>query len=81
MSRKETVDFYLKVNQDYDTGCYTQEQLAEKHKCSTDIIAFCTKKYGYCHTKAPKGKKIFTFEDDKDLDELEKKMKNNKKID
>ena len=70
MEMHEVIKFYTDVINDYDSGCFTQEQLAQKYDRSISAIMWCTQYYGYYHTKASSGKNVMFYVDDPAFQDL-----------
>lgn len=69
LTYKEKV--YMEVTELYDTGRFTQDDIAQKLNISIDAVRWCTKYYGFHNTKAKDGKNpIYNIKDLEDLEKL-----------
>lgn len=75
MDVKNAIEVYEKIIGLYNTGMYRQEDIAKTLNVPIEIVASCTKWFGYHHTKALNGVRGVYYTTDPFFLELSEKLK------
>lgn len=72
MEIDEVVKIYSEVVSEYNKGIHTQKEIADNMQIPLEAVRKCTKRLGYWHTKAAKGKSAVISMNDSIFSELQK---------